>query len=64
MDGSCCELDLASVVCVKVCPPREDVSMFHFEVHFSGSRGSPWLLRAYTQVYIHTYDNNIVTLYE
>ena len=45
------ELDLAAVVCVKAIPPsKENLSMFHFEVHFTGYKGSPWKMRAYTQV--------------
>lgn len=45
-------LELISVVRVRAIPPKENKSMFHFEVHFTGSkRESPWTLRAHTQVY-------------
>ena len=46
------ELDLSLIEQVKGVPPRENMSMFHFAVHFSehGAK-SLWLLRAYTQVH-------------
>ena len=52
MDAPHDVLDLALVVGVKTCPPSEtsNWSMFCFEVHFSKVKGSPWLLRACTQV--------------
>ena len=52
MDRPHDELQLSSVVKVRAIPPKENQSMFHFEIHFSGDKGgSPWILRAYTQVY-------------
>ena len=52
MDRPHGELDLSLIVCVSACPARDNVntSAFHFEIHFSGNKGSPWLLRAQTQV--------------
>ena len=52
MDRPYDTLDLSSVVGVKAIQPKEawNESRFYFEVHFSGTRGSPWLLRTYTQV--------------
>jgi hypothetical protein len=44
------ELDLSLVVCVSACPSRDNTTAFHFEVHFSATKGSPWLLRAQSQV--------------
>ena len=55
MDKPHDELELSSVIRVRAIPPKENKSMFHFEIHFSGSKGvSPWVLRAYTQVYSYT----------
>ena len=57
MDRPHDQLELSSVVKVRAIPPKENKSMFHFEIHFSASPvskgGSPWLLRAYTQVCIY-----------
>ena len=52
MDRPQDQLPLSSVVCVKACPlrPGEDKAVFDFEVHFTKYKGSPWTLRAYTQV--------------
>ena len=47
------QLPLSSVVCVKACPRGDNESVFDFEVHFSKHKGSPWTLRAYTQVNHH-----------
>ena len=51
MEAAHDELNLSSVVCVNACPPREfSNTFFYFELHYSDYDGSPWLLRAYTQV--------------
>ena len=56
MDRPYDTLELSSIVSVKAIQPKQDwnKSRFYFEVHFSGARGSPWLLRTYTQVIILT----------
>ena len=50
MDKPHDELPLSSIVRVKAWPPAIGKSVFYFEVHFSGRKGSPWSLGAYTQV--------------
>ena len=50
MDKPRSELDLSLVVCVSAYPSRDSTTAFHFEVHFSATKGSPWLLRAQSQV--------------
>ena len=45
------ELDLTFVVHIATRVPDDaDKTKFYFEVHFSKGKGSPWVLRAYTQV--------------
>ena len=50
MDKPRSELDLSQVVCVSACPSHDNTTEFHFEIHFSTTKGSPWLLRAQSQV--------------
>ena len=50
MDRPHNELDLSLVVCVSACPAHDNTSAFHFEIHFSATKGSPWLLRAQSEV--------------
>ena len=50
MDKPLNELDLSLVVCVVACPSRDSTTAFHFEVHFSVTKGSPWILQAQSQV--------------
>ena len=53
MDKPLDELKLSSVVLVKACQSEEKSKhLFCFEVHFSGKKGSPWKIGAFTQVYI------------
>ena len=50
MDKPLNELKLSSVVLVKACPPEVGRHLFSFEIHFSGKKGSPWTVGAFTQV--------------
>ena len=52
MEKVVAELDLAKVVHIATRLPGDDddKTKFYFEVHFSQGKGSPWMLRTYTQV--------------
>ena len=50
MDKPLNELDLSLVVCVVARPSHDSTKAFHFQVHFSATKGSPWILRAQSQV--------------
>lgn len=68
MDKVVGELDLSTVVHIATRLPgdNDDKARFYFEVHFSQGKGSPWILRTYTQVIWSPHNNNsvIVHLYE
>ena len=55
MDKPLSEVKLSSVINVKTCPPEVDRHLFCFEIYFSGKKGSPWKLGAFTQVTITIY---------